>query len=193
MGGASSAQEHVTQLLRNWSSGDTAARDKLIPLVYPELRRLARRYMSREAGGQTLQTTALVHEAYLQFADKTHPQWQNCPQFFAVAAQLMRRILVDHARERRSLKRGGGAVRVTLDEVAAVTEQRAAELLALDEALEKLAAFDPRKSRIVEMRYFGGMTVEEIAEVLKIHSNTVMRDWSAAKAWLYAALREEES
>jgi len=187
-----STQEHVTQLLRDWSSGDTAARDKLIPLVYPELHRLAHRYMSREAAGQTLQTTALVNEAYLEFADKTHPQWQNRPQFFAVAAQLMRRIMVNHARERHALKRGGASHKVTLDDGALVMEQRAAELLALDEALEKLAAFDLRKSKIVEMRYFGGMTVEEIAEVLEIHPNTVMRDWSAAKAWLYAALREEE-
>jgi RNA polymerase sigma-70 factor (ECF subfamily) len=189
MGVLLATADHVTQLLRDWSSGDTAAREKLIPLVYPELRRLARRYMSREAGRQTLQTTALVHEAYLQFAEKTRPHWQNRPQFFAVAAQLMRRIMVNHARERDALKRGGGSHRVTLDEAALVTEQRAAELLALDEALEKLASFDLRKSRIVEMRYFGGLTMEEIAEVLKIHVNTAMRDWSAAKAWLYAALR----
>jgi RNA polymerase sigma factor (TIGR02999 family) len=193
MGVASATAENVTQLLRDWSSGDTGAREKLIPLVYPELRRLAHRYMSREAGKQTLQTTALVNEAYLQFAEKSHPQWQNRPQFFAVAAQLMRRIMVDHARERCALKRGGAALRVTLDEGALVTGERAAELLALDEALENLAAFDLRKSRIVEMRYFGGLTMEEIAEVLKIHPNTVMRDWSAAKAWLYAALSEEKN
>ena len=189
----SSAQQQVTQLLVDWSGGDAAALDKLIPLVQPELHRLAHYYMSREGAGHTLQTTALVNEAYLQLVDKTHPRWQNRPHFFAVAAQLMRRIMVDHARQRHALKRGGGALKVTLDEAAFITETRAAELLALDEALENLAAFDSRKSKIVEMRYFGGLTVEEIAEVLQIHANTVMRDWSAAKAWLYAALSAEGS
>jgi RNA polymerase sigma factor (TIGR02999 family) len=175
----------------DWSSGDTGALDKLIPLVQPELHRLAHYYMSRERAGHTLQTTALVNEAYLQFVDKTHPRWQNRPHFFAVAAQLMRRIMVDHARQRHALKRGGAVENVTLDEAAFVTETRATELLALDEALEKLAALDSRMSRIVEMRYFGGLSTEEIAEVLKLHPNTVMRDWSAAKAWLYAALSGE--
>ncbi len=188
----SSNQEQVTQLLRDWSSGDTDARDKLISLVYPELHRLARRYMGREREGHTFQTTVLVNEAYLRLVDRTGAQWQSKPHFFAVAAQLMRRIMVDHARERRALKRGGDALRVTLDEAAIVAKERAAELLALDEAMEKLAAFDLRKSRIVEMRYFGGLTVDEIAEVLQIHPNTVTRDWNAAKAWLHAALREEE-
>ena len=191
MGAASSGQQQVTQLLVDWSGGDTAALDKLIPLVQPELHRLAHYYMSREGEGQTLQTTALVNEAYLQFVDKTHPRWQNRPHFFAVAAQLMRRIMVDHARARHALKRGAGAIRVTLDEAALVTEERAEELLALDEALEKLAEFDRRRCEIVEMRYFGGLTVEEIAEVLKVHPNTVMRDWKAAKAWLYAELTTE--
>jgi len=192
MAAASSAQQQVTQLLVDWSSGDTGALNKLIPLVQPELHRLAHYYMSREGEGHTLQTTALVNEAYLQFVDKTHPRWQNRPHFFAVAAQLMRRIMVDHARQRHALKRGGAAQKVTLDETALVTERRAAELLALDEALENLAAFDPRMSKIVEMRYFGGLNTEEIAEVLKVHPNTVTRDWSAAKAWLYAALSREE-
>jgi RNA polymerase sigma-70 factor (ECF subfamily) len=186
-----SSQQQVTQLLADWSSGDATALQKLIPLVQPELHRLAHHYMSRERAGHTLQTTALVNEAFLQFVDKTRPNWQNRPHFFAVAAQLMRRIMVDHARERHALKRGGAALKMTLDETAVVTEARAAELLALDEALEKLAAFDPRMCKIVEMRYFGGLTMEEIAEVLKIHPNTVMRDWSAAKAWLYAELSEE--
>src|SRR5881397_1537157 len=181
MAAASSAQQQVTQLLVDWSGGDMAALDKLIPLVQPELHRLAHYYMSREGQGHTLQTTALVNEAYLQFVDKTHPRWQNRAHFFAVAAQLMRRIMVDHARQRHALKRGGGAIRVTLDECAAVTQTRAAELLALDEALEKLAAFDQRKARVVEMRYFGGLTMEEIADVLKIHVNTVTREWSAAR------------
>ena len=184
--------EEVTQLLGDWSGGDEGALEKLIPLVQPELHRLAHYYMSRERAGHTLQTTALLNEAYLQLTDKTQPQWQNRTHFMAVAAQLMRRIMVDHARARHALKRGGAAQRVTLDEAALVTETRAPELLALDEALENLAAYDPRMSKIVEMRYFGGLTDEEIAEVLKIHPNTVMRDWSAAKAWLYAALSGEE-
>jgi RNA polymerase sigma factor (TIGR02999 family) len=184
----SSPQQQVTQLLVAWSGGDEGALEKLIPLVQPELHRLAHHYMSREAEGHTLQTTALVNEAYLELVGKSHLDLRNRPHFFAVAAQLMRRIMVDHARERHALKRGGGAVRVTFDEGALVTETRAAELLALDEALQNLAAFDPRKSKIVEMRYFGGLSVEEIAEVLKIHPNTVMRDWNAAKAWLYAQL-----
>jgi RNA polymerase sigma factor (TIGR02999 family) len=190
---AASPQQQVTQLLCDWRSGDRAALAKLIPLVQPELQRLAHQYMSRERPGHTLQTTALLDDAYLQLADKTHPQWQNRAHFFAVAAQLMRRIMVDHARQRQALKRGGGAIRVTLDEAAAVTQTRADELLALDEALEKLATFDRRKAEVVEMRYFGGLTMEEIAEVLKVHVNTVARDWTAARAWLLAALSGENA
>ena len=185
-----SAQE-VTQLLGDWSGGDAGALEKLIPLVQPELHRLAHYYMSRERAGHTLQTTALLNEAYLQLTDKTPLRWQNRTHFMSVAAQLMRRIMVDHARARHALKRGAGAIRVTLDETALVAEERAEELLALDEALEKLAEFDRRRCEIVEMRYFGGMTVEEIADVLKVHPNTVMRDWRAAKAWLYAELTTE--
>jgi len=184
-------QQQVTQLLCDWRGGDPSALEKLIPLVQPELQRLAHHYMSRERSGHTLQTTALIDDAYLQLADNTHPQWQNRAHFFAAAAQLMRRIMVDHARQRQALKRGGGAIKVTLDEAAAVTQTRAAELLALDEALEKLATFDHRKAQVVELRYFGGLTMEEIAEVLKIHVNTVTRDWTAARAWLLAALSEE--
>jgi RNA polymerase sigma-70 factor (ECF subfamily) len=186
-----SPQQQVTQLLCDWRSGDPGALEKLIPLVQPQLRRLAHHYMSQERPGHTLQTTALLDDAYLQLTDKTGPQWQNRAHFFAVSAQLMRRIMVDHARQRQALKRGGGAIRVTLDESAAVTQTRAEELLALDEALEKLATFDHRKAEVVEMRYFGGLTMEEIAEVLKIHVNTVTRDWTAARAWLLAALSEE--
>jgi RNA polymerase sigma-70 factor, ECF subfamily len=187
-----SPQQQVTQLLCEWRDGDPHALEKLIPLVQPELQRLAHHYMSRERPGHTLQTTALLDDAYLQLAGKSHVQWENRAHFFAVAAQLMRRIMVDHARQRQTLKRGGGAIRVTLDECAAVTQTRAAELLALDEALEKLAAADQRKARVVEMRYFGGLTMEEIADVLKIHINTVTRDWTAARAWLFAALSGED-
>jgi RNA polymerase sigma-70 factor, ECF subfamily len=186
-----STRQEVTQLLGAWSGGDERALEKLIPLVQPELHRLAHYYMSRERAGHTLQTTALLNEAYLELTDKAQRPWQNRTHFMAVAAQLMRRIMVDHARARCALKRGGGAIRVTLDEAALVTEERAEELLALDEALEKLAEFDRRRSEIVEMRYFGGLTVEEIADVLKVHPNTVMRDWGAAKAWLYAELTTE--
>jgi RNA polymerase sigma-70 factor (ECF subfamily) len=187
----SPSQQEVTQLLGDWSGGDEGALEKLIPLVQPELHRLAHYYMSRERAGHTLQTTALLNEAYLQLTDKTQRPWQNRTHFMAVAAQLMRRIMVDHARARHALKRGAGAIRVTLDETALVTEERAEELLALDEALEKLAEFDRRRCEIVEMRYFGGLAVEEIADVLKVHPNTVMRDWRAAKAWLYAELTTE--
>lgn len=187
-----SPQQQVTQLLCEWRNGDPSAFEKLIPLVQQELQRLAHHYMSRERSGHTLQTTALLDDAYLQLAGKSHPQWENRAHFFAVAAQLMRRIMVDHARQRYALKRGGEAIKVNLDECAAVTTTRAAELLALDEALEKLAAFDPRKGKVVEMRYFGGLTMEEIADVLKIHVNTVTRDWTAARAWLFAALSGED-
>ena len=188
-----STRREVTQLLGDWRGGDEGALEKLIPLVQPELHRLAHYYMSRERAGHTLQTTALLNEAYLQLTDKTQPPWHNRAHFMAVAAQLMRRIMVNHARARHALKRGAGAIRVTLDEAALVTEGRADDLLALDEALEKLAEFDRRRCEIVEMRYFGGLTVEEIAEVLKVHPNTVMRDWKAAKAWLYAELTTEGS
>jgi len=180
--------ETVSQLLLDWSHGDRAALDKLVPLVQHELQRLARRHMRRERPGHTLQTTALVHEVYLKLVDKSHPDWQSRAHFVAVAATLMRRIMVDHARERRAKKRGGGAVKIELDEAALVSEGRATELIALDEALDRLAEFDPRKSQVVEMRYFGGLTIEEIADVLKIHPNTATRDWSTARAWLYAEL-----
>jgi RNA polymerase sigma factor (TIGR02999 family) len=184
----SSSQQEVTVLLADWRGGDEGALAKLIPLVQPELHRLAHHYMSRERAGHTLQTTALLDEAYLLLVDHTKRNWQNRTHFVAAAAQLMRRIMVDHARERRSLKRGGGALKVTLDEAAAVTETRSEELLALDDALERLAALDPRKSQIVELRYFGGLTVEGTAEFLKLSQRTVEREWNMAKAWLYRAL-----
>ena len=188
----SSSQQEVTVLLADWRGGDEGALAKLIPLVQPELHRLAHHYMSRERAGHTLQTTALLDEAYLLLADPTKPSWQNRTHFVAAAARLMRRIMVDHARERRSLKRGGGALKVTLDEAAAVTETRSEELLALDDALERLAGLDLRKSQIVELRYFGGLTVEETAEFLKLSQRTVEREWNMAKAWLYRALRGQE-
>jgi RNA polymerase sigma factor (TIGR02999 family) len=180
-------------LLGDWSRGDEGALEKLLPLVQPELHRLAHHYMSRERAGHTLQTTAILNEAYLRLVENTQPPWQNRTHFVAATAQLMRRIMVDHARERQSLKRGGGALRVTLDEAAWVTETRSAELLALDEALESLAAQDPRKNQIVELRYFGGLTVAETAEFLKLSPRTVEREWTMAKAWLYRALTEEET
>jgi RNA polymerase sigma-70 factor (ECF subfamily) len=187
---SASPQQQITQLLCEWRNGDAGALEQLIPLVQPQLRRLAHHYMSQERSGHTLQTTALLDDAFLQLTNETGPQLQNRAHFFAVSAQLMRRIMVDHARQRQALKRGGGSVKVTLDESAAVTQTRAAELLALDEALEKLATFDQRRAQVVEMRYFGGLTMEEIAEVLKVHVNTVTRDWAAARAWLLAALKE---
>jgi RNA polymerase sigma factor (TIGR02999 family) len=187
-----SPPSEVTQLLGQWHGGDAGALQRLIPLVQPELQRLARHYMSRERPGHTLQATALFDDAYLQLAGKSHPPWQNRAHFFAVAAQLMRRIMVDHARARNALKRGGGAIRVALEQCDALAESRADELLALDEALEKLAAFDSRKAQVVELRYFGGLSMEEIAQVLEIHVNTVARDWTAARAWLFATLSGED-
>src|SRR6058998_1927253 len=188
-----STRQEVTRLLGDWSGGDEGALEQLFPLVQPELHRLAHHYMSRERAGHTLQTTAILDEAYLRLIDDPNRMWQNRTHFVAAAAQLMRRIMVDHARERHSLKRGGGALRVTLDEAALVTETRSEELLALDEALESLAAQDPRKSQIVELRYFGGLTVKETAEFLKLSHRSVEREWNMAKAWLYRALSEEES
>jgi RNA polymerase sigma factor (TIGR02999 family) len=188
-----STRQAVTQLLGEWSHGDEGALGKLFPLVHPELHRLAHHYMSRERAGHTLQTTAVLNEAYLRLVDNTKPVWQGRTHFIAAAAQMMRHIMVDHARKHQSLKRGGGALKVTLDEAALVTETRSEELLALDEALESLAAQDPRKSQIVELRYFGGLTVEETAEFLKLSQRTVEREWTMAKAWLYRALSGEET
>lgn len=185
--------QDVTQLLVAWSNGDQAALDKLLPLVNTELRQLARRYMRRENPGHTLQTSALVNEAYMRLIDQQQVRWQNRAHFLGIAAQLMRRILIDHARNHHYAKRGGGALRVSLDEAAAVTEARAAELLAVDEALEKLTAMDARKGRIVELRFFGGLSLEETAEVMGISSPTVQREWRAAKAWLHRMLTDEKS
>ena len=186
------SQQEVTLLLGEWSGGDQDALEKLIPLIQPELHRLAHHYMSRERPGQTLQTTALLNEAFLRLVDNPRRDWQNRTHFVAAASQLMRRIMVDRARERRALKRGGDAMKVSLDEAVIVSEERAEELLALDEALEKLAAQDPRKGQIVELRYFGGLTTEETADFLKISHRTVRREWRMAKVWLYCALSGEE-
>ncbi len=173
----------ITQLLIDWSKGDKAALDKLIPYVYDELRRLARHYMRRERAGHTLQTSALINEAYLRLVDQSVP-WQNRAHFCGIAARLMRQILVDHARAHQYAKRGGGAEKVSLDEAANLAQGRAAELVALDEALESLTAIDPQQGRIVELRFFGGLTIEETSEVLGISHATVERDWSVARAWL---------
>ena len=182
------SREEVTGLLRAWSGGDQAALDKLMPLVYAELHRLAKRYMGREHTGRTLQTSALVNEAYLRLVDVHGVRWQNRAHFFAVSAQIMRRILVDFARTRQNLKRGGGVRQVTLDEGLVVSPESGADLLALDEALEKLAVLNPRQSKVVELRYFGGLNEEEAAEALNVSSRTVRHDWSLARAWLYREL-----
>lgn len=178
----------VTQLLQAWSEGDEGALQKLMPLVYKELHRLARRYMAGERSGHTLQTSALVNEAYLRLVDVQKVNWQNRAHFFGVSAQLMRRILVDFARSRRSLKRGGDVPTVSLEEGMIVTSTRGADLVALDDALKTLAAMDPRRSRVVELRFFGGLSAEESAEVLKVSAETVMQDWKLAKVWLLREL-----
>jgi RNA polymerase sigma factor (TIGR02999 family) len=181
----------ITQLLIEWRDGDETALNRLIPLVYEELHRLAHHYMRRERPGNTLQTTDLVNEAYLRLADHKGMRWQNRAHFYAVAAQAMRRILVDHARSRSCAKRGGGERRVGLNEASDLAQDKAAEMIMLDDALTELAALDQRKSKIVELRYFGGMSVEETAEVLGISPVTVMREWSTAKGWLLRAMRPE--
>jgi RNA polymerase sigma-70 factor, ECF subfamily len=183
--------ETVTDLLIQWREGDEAALDRLIPLVYKELRRMASYYLRRRRPGDTLQTSALINEAYLRLADHKNMRWQNRAHFFAVAAQAMRRILVDHARARYAAKRDGGLLRVSLDQAADIGQQRGAELIALDDALKELAEFDTRKSRIVELRYFGGLSVEETAQVLEVSPVTVKREWRAAKLWLLHAMSSE--
>lgn len=186
------SSKSVTQLLIDWRDGDETALDKLFPLVYKELRRLAHHYMRGERAGHTLQTSALVNEAYIRLVDHKGMRWQNRAHFYGVAAQAMRRILVDHARSRNYAKRGGSAQMVELDEAATVAQKQVAELIALDDALTGLAAIDPRKCQVVEMRYFGGMSVEETAEALGVSTVTVMRDWTSAKAWLLRAITNEE-
>ena len=174
----------ITGFLVDWSNGDQAALDKLLPLVEQELHRLAHRYMRRENPDHTLQTTALVNEAYLKLIDQKKTHWQNRAHFFAIAAKIMRRILLNYARDRHREKRGGNAVQVSLSEVSLLSIGRPEELIALDEALERLAAIDERKSRVIELKYFGGLETDEIAEVLNVSSITVLRDWRFARAWL---------
>jgi len=185
------ASEEITQLLLAWGGGDETALERLMPLVHVELKRLAKRYMNRQRSGHTLQTTALVNEAYLRLIDSSRVQWQNRAHFFAISAQLMRRILVDAARAKQNLKRGGGAQVIALDEAPDVFSEQAAELVALDDALKALASFSPRLCQVVELRYFGGLSEEETAEVLKTSTRTIRRDWKLARTWLYRELSRE--
>jgi RNA polymerase sigma factor (TIGR02999 family) len=188
---AEANREAVTQMLNAWGKGDQKSLDKLLPLVYDELRRLAASYLRRERPDHTLQPTALVHEAYFRLIDQREVSWQNRAHFFGIAAQIMRRILVDHARSHLYAKRGGGAQKLSLDEVICLPDQKEVELTALDEALNKLEAIDPRQSRIIELRYFGGLSIEATAEVLGISSATVKREWSMARAWLHRQISKE--
>ena len=183
-----SAAHSVTELLEQWNHGDREALDKLMPLIYEELRKMARRYMNQQKPGHTLQTTALIHEAYLRMVKQKEKHFQNRAHFFGVAAQAMRQILVDYARARHTTKRGGHARPVSLEEAALVTQERAGELIAFDEALQELATLSERQGRVVELRYFGGLSVEETATVLEVSPETVMRDWTMAKTWLHRAL-----
>lgn len=187
---AGHSSHEVTQLLQAWGDGDERALEKLTPLVYGELHQLARRYMAGEASGHILQTTALVHEVYLRLVDFREISWQNRAYFFGVCARLMRQILVDFARSRRRLKRGGEAPQVSLDEALVLSREAPTNLLALDEALNALAELEPRKSRVVELRFFGGLSVEETAEVLSVSEETILRDWRLAKAWLLREMSE---
>jgi len=189
MDAPSVSQQRVTELLLQWGEGKDAALAELTPLVYEELRRVAHHHMSGQRPNHTLQTTALVNEAYLRLADQTNPRWQDRAHFFAVAARAMRQILVSYARTQQAQKRGGGAARVDLDEAALVCPQESREIVELHEALEQLLALDARKAQIVELKYFGGLNYDEIAEVLKISRITVRRDWEFAKVWLYTELR----
>ena len=182
-------EQDVTALLVEIANGNQAAQEKLVPLVYDQLKRLARRYMRRERTDHTLQTTALVHEAYLKLVGQHSPHWQGRAQFYGIAAQLMRRILIDHARRHLREKRGGSQVILPLEEGLAFTPEHSEDLLKLDEALDRLSKLDPRQSRIVELRFFGGLSVEETSRFLNVSPITVKRDWAVAKVWLYGELR----
>jgi len=185
----SSSEEEVTALLRRWRDGDEAALNKLTPLVYDELHRLAHKYIRRERPGHTLQTTALVNEAYVRLVDQNSVDWQNRAHFFGVAAQVMRHILVDYARQQTAVKRGGGAERFNLDEGSIVSKESAAELVALDEALKALSHLYPRRSKVVELRYFGGLNNKEASEILNVSETTIERDWRFARAWLFREMQ----
>jgi len=183
--------QQITERLIAWNSGDTTALEEVIRAVYHELRKMADRYLRQERPGHTLQPTALVHEAYLRLVDQSQVSWQNRAHFFGVAAQMMRRILVDHARTKHRDKRGGAARKISLDDAMNLTKGREADLVSLDEALKRLAVVDQRKGRVVELRFFGGLSVEETAELLEVSPQTVMRDWKLAKAWLYQEIKNE--
>jgi RNA polymerase sigma factor (TIGR02999 family) len=185
------APQDITQLLLAWGAGNKAALDELMPLVYAELRKLARGYMRRQPADHTLQTTALVNEAYLRLIDSSRVNWQNRTHFFAISAQLMRRILVDFARARNSQKRGGEVQKIELDETLVIPIEQKTDFVALDEALKELAALSPRQSEVVELRYFGGLSEEEIAQHLDVSARTVRRDWSVARAWLFRKMKSE--
>jgi RNA polymerase sigma-70 factor (ECF subfamily) len=186
-------QHEVTQILHDWSGGDANAPERLMPFVYDELRRLARTFLFRERDGHTLQPTALVHEAYLRLVDQTRVNWQNRAHFYGIASSMMRRVLIDHARAHATEKRGGGAIRLSIDDVQVSLEERAASFVALDEALKRLEQMDDRKCKVVEMRFFGGLSDEEIAEVLGVTTRTVLRDWKTARLWLYRELSPDQA
>ncbi len=186
-----SSEHQITDILHNWSHGDPEALGKLMPIVFDELRRIAAGYFEQEGKGHTLQPTALVNEVYLKLVGRRSVQWKNRAHFFGFAAELMRRILVDHARSRKTAKRGSGAPRISLDESIALPETPDLDLLALDDALNSLTELDPRQSRIVELRFFAGLTVDEIAEVMKISSTTVKREWKTARVWLYRQIKRQ--
>lgn len=186
-------QHDVTQILRDWSGGDEEAPERLMPLVYDEMRRLARTFLSRERYSHTLQPTALVNEAYLRLVDQTRVNWQNRAHFYGIASRMMRRVLIDHARAHATEKRGGSAIRLSLDDMQVPIEERAASFVALDEALKRLEELDERKCKVVEMRFFGGLSDEEIAEVLGVSTRTVLRDWKTARLWLYRELSADQT
>jgi len=185
----SAQQGNITELLLAWNNGDRAALDRLIPVVYEELRRIARRHMRAEDGAHTLQATALVNSVYIRLIDQKRVNWQNRAHFFGAAAQIIRRVLVDHARARHRLKRGGNALKVSLNDGMSIPKAIEIDVVAVDEALSRLAKFDPQLGRIIELRFFGGLSIEETAEALNISSATVKRDWSTARAWLYREMR----
>lgn len=186
-------QHEVTQILHDWSDGDPNAPERLMPFVYDELRRLARAFLARERGSHTLQPTALVNEAYLRLVDQTRVNWQNRAHFYGIASSMMRRVLIDHARAHAADKRGGTAIHLSIEDLQVPMEQRAASLVALDEALDKLAQFDERKCKVVEMRFFGGLADEEIAKVLGVTTRTVLRDWKTARLLLYRELSQNQT